>query len=195
MPAYADSHNAGVGNGSERQVTSMKMHVDDNLMTDVMPHIEYAIVASIDSIFQVLGTPEPQLRKTALSEDKFVKTALSSLRNQLGVTIDTRQLTISVTEEKRKSLHTLLETLVPHRKGFTLKDIATLTGTLTYLSVCSSWAGFCFTWLQETLNHSYKVLYAKLRKDPKFAKLNSSPPPGHFSVLRLLENELIVTVW
>ena len=100
MPAFADSFNPGVGNGSKRQVTSMKMHVDDNLMTDIMPHIEHAIVASIDSIFQVLGNPEPQLRKTAFSEDKFVKTALSSLWNQLGVTIDRRKLTISVTSEK-----------------------------------------------------------------------------------------------
>ena len=62
--------------------------------------------------------------------------------------------------------------------------------------MCSSWVGFCFTRIQETLIHSYKVLYAKLRKDPRFAQLDSSPPPpGHFSILRFLENELIDAVW
>ena len=88
----------------------MKMQLDDNLMKDVLPQINHSIVASIDAIFQVLGTPDPTTRKTSLSEEKFVKTALSSRRDQLGVSINTRSLTISITEEKMVSINKLLQT-------------------------------------------------------------------------------------
>ena len=62
-PAFTDEQNPVVANDGKRQVTAMKMNVDNNFITDVMPHTEHAIAASVDSIFQVLGNPEPQLRK------------------------------------------------------------------------------------------------------------------------------------
>lgn len=71
--AFKDDQNKGVIAAGKRQVTIMKMHVDDNLIADIMPFIDYVIVVSVDSILQVLENREPSLRKTSLSEEKFVK--------------------------------------------------------------------------------------------------------------------------
>ena len=114
------------------------------LLADILPYIEHAAVSSIESIFLILGFPSPSLRKTALSEEKFVKTAMDSMRGQLGVLIDTHALTISINPDKRKILHKLLSQFGPHRKAFTIKEMAPLVGIiLVYLSLCSTWTNFC----------------------------------------------------
>ena len=38
-PAFTDDQNPGVITDGKRQVTAMKMHVDDNLITEVIPYI------------------------------------------------------------------------------------------------------------------------------------------------------------
>ena len=65
--AVRDAHNTGVFRDKVRPPTQMNMHVDDNLLVDVEPYIDRAIAASIESIFLVLGHPQPHLRKVALS--------------------------------------------------------------------------------------------------------------------------------
>ena len=59
----------------------MNMKVDNNLTVIILTHIDQAIVENDKSIFQVLGNPEPTLRKTYFSEDKFVKTSLLRVRD------------------------------------------------------------------------------------------------------------------
>ena len=96
----------------------MKMNVDDNLMADIQFFIEDAIVASIASNFEVLVPPQTAIRRVSLADDKFRKTALSSLRPQLRLLIDTRVLTVGIIPDKRANLIKLLSQFGQHRHSF-----------------------------------------------------------------------------
>ena len=105
--------------------------------------------------------------------DKFVETALSSYREQLGLDIDTRSLTISMPLGKRKKLSKLLSQFGPHKRKHYLKAIAELTGTLNYLGFCSTWYKFCYIRIQESLIKSYLFIH-KLKNNPKYAHIFQS---------------------
>ena len=177
----------------------MYMHVDDNLISDIQPHIEDAMAASIDSNFQVLGNPEPKLRKTSLAEDKFFKTALASLRGQLGLLIDTRRLTVGITEEKRIKLNALLSQFGPHKRRHKLQKIAELVGHLNYLTICSTWSAFCYIRIQEALIESYLYLYHKIKHTPRYKDLvkniNNISAPGFVDRLPYLLKEKAILIW
>ena len=129
-PAFTDDINRGVFRDNIRLPTDINMHVDDNLMVDTASHMMDSILASISSNFKVLGPPEPHIRKVSLADKKFRGTALSSLRPQLGLLIDTRRMTISINLEKRSKIIDLLSQFGPHRKLFQLNFLTELTDTL-----------------------------------------------------------------
>ena len=198
-PAYSDAINHGVLVNNEPVPTEMHMHVDDNLMTDTTTRIQDAIVASIASNFEVLGEPNPSVRKVSLAEDKFTKTELSSARPQLGILIDTRSLTVSITDDKRAKLIKLLSQFGPHRKAFHLKELAELTGVLNFLAYCSTWSTFCYVRIQEALVQSCVKLYTKFSKDPRykhlFEKSHGQTPPSFLEQIPFLLKEKATLIW
>ena len=170
-PAHPGILNLGVYHNGTQQVTKMNMHVDDNLMADILRFIKDAIVSSIESNFRILGSPNPAIRKSSMEEDKFVEIALSSLREHLGVELDSRKLTVSIIRVKCAKISKILTQFGPHRRGFFIREIAELIGTLNFLTTCSTWSQFSFIRIQEFLITSYKGIYHNLKQNPKLTHL------------------------
>lgn len=76
------------------KVISMKIHLYENLIADVILHIDHEIAVRIDSIFQVLGDTDLDFRKKFLSEQDLVKTTLSILRDQVGMAVETHEISL-----------------------------------------------------------------------------------------------------
>ena len=135
----------------------------------------------------------------SLAEDKFTKTELSSARPQLGILIDTRSLTVSITDDKRAKLIKLLSQFGPHRRAFHLKELAELTGVLNFLAYCSTWSTFCYVRIQEALVQSCVKLYTKFSKNPRYKHLfetsHGQTPPSFLEQIPFLLKEKATLIW
>ena len=111
VPTKADSINKGVFHpGTTTSVnTPHNPFVDDTLMADVIEHILTAMAASIESLFLLFGFPDETLRRSPLSMEKFAKFKCSWIKEQLGIIINTRDMTISLPTAKMEMLTTLLK--------------------------------------------------------------------------------------
>ena len=105
-----DSINKGVIENGIRLPTQHAMFVDDNLMADIWEYLRPALAASTEALFILLSFPEETLRKSPLSIYKYYESLCSYSRKQLGYLINTRQLTVEITEEKRKEIIEILLT-------------------------------------------------------------------------------------
>ena len=74
------------------------MFVDDNLMAEIRKWMPQAMAASIEALFRLLGRPAPQFRKAALCLEKFIKAMCSYTKTQLGKVINTRTMSVSITD-------------------------------------------------------------------------------------------------
>ena len=73
VPAVADELNPGVLDPITGKAvkTPHNPFVDDTLMADILHHIQTAMAASLESLFQLLGFPAESLRRSPLSLDKI----------------------------------------------------------------------------------------------------------------------------
>ena len=140
MQATLDSINRGVIENGTRLPTQNVMFVDDNLVADIWDFFKPALATSAEALFILLGSPEETLRKSPLSMDKYYESLCSYARKQLGYLINTRKLTVAITEEKRKEIiEILLTEWHSKRKSFTLREAAALLGLISFLATCTSW--------------------------------------------------------
>lgn len=101
--------------------------VDDTLMADIQPHILTAMGASIESLFLSLGALCEAERRSPLSMDKFAEFLCSWRKQQLGLIIDSRKMTVTLPPDKiHRMTETLSKTWHPSRKSFTLLEGVTL---------------------------------------------------------------------
>ena len=77
------------------------MFVDDNLFAQTKELIRHAMAASIEALYIILGSPEIDTRQNHLSLDKYFESIFSYERIQLGISINTRSMSISLTQKKR----------------------------------------------------------------------------------------------
>ena len=137
--ATPDSKNKGVIEDGVCLSTHNFIFVDDNLMADTWEYLKPALAASVEALFILLGFPKEHLRKSDLSIGKFYESLCSYSRKQLGYLINTRKLTVAITEEKRKEiLEILLNDWHSKRKSFTLKEAAALLGLIAFLATCTA---------------------------------------------------------
>ena len=135
VQATPDSKNKGVIVDGVRLPTQNAMFVDDNLMADIWENLRPALAASAEALFILLGFPEEEIRKSPLSMDKYYESLCSYSRKQLGYLINTRELTVAITEEKRQEiLEILLTEWHSKRKSFTLREAASFLGLITFLA-------------------------------------------------------------
>ena len=92
--ATADSTHTGVLDAAGLPVnTPHHTFVDDNHMADIFPRIRTAQAASIEGLFQILGFPATEFRRSVLSEDKYYEQACGPTKLQLGsLTLEICQL-------------------------------------------------------------------------------------------------------
>ena len=97
VQAIQDSLNPGVLDDDGHPLPALNnIYVDDNLLAEIKVFMPQAIAAAIEAIFVLLGSPDLEVREMALSYKKFTGMLVSSRRTPLGMTIDTRQMNVSV---------------------------------------------------------------------------------------------------
>ena len=62
--------------------------------------MKQAMAASIEALHIILGYPETDIRQNSLSLDKYYESTCSFERIQLDITINTRRMTLALTEKK-----------------------------------------------------------------------------------------------
>ena len=113
--AVSDKFHKGVTN---QKKTKYNMFVDDSLFAQIREVIPHAMAASIESLYIILSHPEVDIRQDALSLDKYFESVCSHKRLQLGIDIDTRKMSICLTEKKRLSMLDELSSWHKKRKKF-----------------------------------------------------------------------------
>ena len=141
--------------------------VDDTLMADVRRHILTAMAASLEALFLLLGYP-CEFRRSPLSMDKFYQAQCSWEKEQLGLIINTRTMTISLPQAKVDRLLTLLKsTWHQYRKTFTLMEGTVLLVFLEHAAQICPWGRYLYGALRHSVTLCLKqVLHTvKTRKN------------------------------
>ena len=99
--ASKDSIDKGSANKNQ---TKYNMFMDDNLFAQTKDFIKHTMAASIEALYIVLVYPEISKRQDSLSLDKYFESVCLHKRIQLGIEINTRTMTVGLTENKRLSM-------------------------------------------------------------------------------------------
>ena len=118
------------------------MFVDDNLIAEIHDNIMQAMAASIEALFLVLGPDMPTIRRSNLSMEKFYQSICSYKKSQLGLSINTRTMIVSLPTKRFNELTALLKNWHSHRTTFIIKEAATLRGKLENAATVCIWARF-----------------------------------------------------
>ena len=128
--------------------------------------------------------------------DEYYESRYSYSRKQLGYLISTRQLTISITRDKRKEIIDILLTeWHSKRKSFTLREAAALLGLISFLTTYTSWGKYLYITLQHSiykaLNFNTRFVFesTKLQNFTKF--INSE----NHTISKFFKSKTIKQVW
>ena len=80
------------------------MFVDDFLFAQIRNQLKHAMVTNIKVLHIILGYPDANIRQNTLSLDKYYELTCSYEHIQLGITINTRKMTLTLTKKKRLSM-------------------------------------------------------------------------------------------
>ena len=108
------------------------MFVDDSLFANIVIIIKYAIAASIEALYLVLGFPDELVRQNELSLDKYFQSIASYECVQLGKLVNTRTMSVGITDVRRHTMVTELTNWPKKRKCFTLLQGVTLCGNFNF---------------------------------------------------------------
>ena len=158
--AIKDAINIGVFDGTGQPVaTPHLVYVDDNIYLDIadITRFERATAAGIEAIFTLLGESDLPRRQDPISWDKLLDMMVAPVNRVLGLTINTRLLTVGVPQDFLHDVINLLHTTWgAHRKTFIVSEAEILTGKLNHI-------GFGAPWLRFLLGHIYSSLAHALR--------------------------------
>ena len=156
VQATADALHQGVYNSTlGRDVnTPHNPFVDDTLMADIRRHMLTCMAASIEALFIILGRLSENERRSPLSMDKFAEFHCSWRKQQLGLLLDTRKMTVALPEDKFQRMYNTLTTTWHHaRKSFTLLEGVTLLGHLEHACTVCPWGRHLFCAIRSAVNH------------------------------------------
>ena len=92
------------------QASPHNIYVDADLMGDVRRRLPYTLVATIESIFVILVLPALVLRPCTLGLDKWKLMYIHAIQVLLGLTWNTRDMTVGITPDYRAETVRLLTT-------------------------------------------------------------------------------------
>ena len=139
------------------------MFVDDSLFAQIRDLIKHALTASIEALQIVLSFPDLERRQNALSLDKYFETTCSYKRIQLGINVNTRTMTVGLTDIKRIAMLDELSHWHTKRRSFTLLQGVILCGSIEFWSNTSPWVRFLYLHLRSSLNQCLNT-YSKIIK-------------------------------
>lgn len=190
--ARADKYNPGVPrptNGSFPPV-EYNMHVDDNLYAAAgVAHMKWAMQCSIAGLQVILGENKPDLRSCQPDLEKFFHQTVSYERRQLGYVTNTRTMMVTIPDDKRQEMLTLLRTSwgsPAKRYSFQLREAAEVLGLLMYLCRVCPWGMFLFQNLYHAMAHILKWNTQRILSDPKLKdpSLNETSADSTRPILR-----------
>ena len=165
----------------------MFMFVDDSLLVEIFSRMWKLLAASIESLFQVMGEDMPDIRRSNLSMDKYYEIICSYVQVQLGVLINTRKMTVSMTPEKKNNLIKELKAWHSARRSFVIREAGTLLGQLNNAAEVCPWARLLFANIRNSLIISLRKNRTRVYNNKKFAdfiKDSESQNLDDFSILR-----------
>ena len=128
------------------------MFVDDSLFAQIRELIKHTMAASIEALYIVLGFPDLERRQNALSLDKYFETTCSYERIQLGINVNTRTMTVGLTNMKRIAMLDELSHWHKKRRSFTLLQGVILCGSIEFWANTSPWVRFLYLHLRSSVN-------------------------------------------
>lgn len=196
VQATPDSINKGVFTSSTvRNPTENHMYVDDNLMADIKHKLIPALAASIESLFIILGFPDEEHRKNCLSIDKYIMSMCSFIRVQLGILLNTRTLTINLSDKKRSKALATITHWHGKRKSFTIRQVAQLLGDLTHISATTRWGRFLYISLQHSVYKALKFNMKFVFQNQKFEKFIKLINHENILIAKFNQSLLSKAVW
>ena len=113
-------------------------------MAEIRKWMPQSMAASIEALFRLLGRPAPQFRKATLCLKKIIKALCSYIKPKLGKLINTRIMTVSMTEEMIYHLTAELDHWNSRRKYLTIRQGSQLLGLLEHAATYVVWANILF---------------------------------------------------
>ena len=163
--AISDSKHKGVfTQNKQKDNTPHFMFVDDNDMADILPNIKQAMAGSIESIFDVLGFPKIEVRRDPISWDKYNQHKCSWRKDQLGLTIDTRQMTVELPDKKLHDLTEMISHWHSGRRSFTLLQISRLLGKLEFAANVAPWLRYQRALPRATIRDCFFIYLVLIRQ-------------------------------
>jgi len=201
VKATADATHTGVLDINGIPVnTPHHTFVDDNHMADIFPRIRIAQAASIEGLFQILGFPETEFRRSVLSEDKYFEQACSFSKLQLGYLVDTRSMSVSFSPSRLSSLADILHAWATKRKSYSLKEAAKLAGLLEFIASVSTWIRFLTVSLKHGILTALRFNTKSIRSSPRHTSFLSDAKlfTTDFSTIRKKDfaiSKLMQKIW
>lgn len=146
--------------------------VDGTCLANTRERLPRAIHASLQALFMMFGCPRED-RVAALSVEKFQEVVCGECRIHLGVFIDTRMMTVTLSKKKYHCIHSILTELWhTDRKRFRSLNAARLLGLLHHACVVLWWGKYTVLALQSMLNIALwrecaRLLAKAIRKESK----------------------------
>ena len=150
--------------------TEYNMFVDDSLFAQTRDRFKHAMAASIEALHIILGYPELDVRQNPLSLDKYFESTCSYERVQLGIKVNTRTMSLSLTDKKRLAMLDELSHWHFKRKSFTLLQGVVLYGSIEFWANISPWVRFIYLNLSSSVNKCI-ISSLKLTKEKKSSKI------------------------
>ena len=162
------SHNKGIINedGTE-QPSPHHIYVDDNMMADIGRRMPNTLASALEAIYTVMGEPLLRLRQCAVALDKWLKLQVSYCLVLLGLVINTRTMTVGVTDAYRKEVTDLLvNTWHDGRQAFYVSELEKLVGKLGRL-------GQAYRPIYHLMPHLYASVAYALRQNHEYLTTHS----------------------
>ena len=142
-----------------RLPTPHLIYVDDNLLAERRSQMPQALASACEGVFTVMGIPTPALRPIAVALDKLEELFVSHRQVLLGLDVNTRTMTVSITSQYRNEVLSILKsTWHVHRKTFTVKEMELLVGKLGRIAQA-------FRPLYYLMSHLYSSLAYALKEN------------------------------
>jgi hypothetical protein len=133
-----------------------RVYVDDALMAAIgRENMERMLAATIEAIFIVMGDVNEALRQCPLAMDKWQELVVGPRQVVLGLTVDTRTMTVAITSEYLKEVAQIIKsTWHVHRRRFHASEAQQLVGKLARMAEAAPWVFHLLSHLYSSIAHA-----------------------------------------
>eukprot|EP00957_Ditylum_brightwellii_P065071 4935721-Ditylum_brightwellii.AAC.1 len=101
--------------------------------------MKQAMSASIESLFILMGYPEPHRRRYAVCMEKYLAVQCAYEKKQRGVRLNTRALALGLMADTKMRMTSELQHWNKKKKSFNIRQVGTLTGNIQDICSVTPW--------------------------------------------------------